>query len=228
VLAIAVGEFWIGATSSFAASLGILALTHLDELRYLFSSSGRYKYLSGTWHQYHLTCDTRHSPVVFWAVHTEEINVTRFGRVRGSSVGKYGLKLEYKIGGAIRQHVMRLRYTNQDAHELPTTVAYPHLLSSDVIAGIWVGHDYDERLASGPIILSRTELSADDLAAIVRNERLLTIAVRGRRPPVVDPAPAALEIPTSLTPIILERLSTGPIEPDQATTMVHLNHESRP
>lgn len=183
-------SFAIGAASSFVAGSVILILTHLDDFHYLFTSSRKYKHLEGHWHQYHLTNDSRHVPHLFWAAHHEELRVTRFGRIRGNSHGGHAPNLEYRIGGNIRQNVMRLRYKNRTASELPVSVAYPHLLSNEVLVGVWVGHDYDEHMSAGPIVLSRNPQSADLLAAIAQAEQLLNIPVRGRRAPVVDPPPA--------------------------------------
>jgi hypothetical protein len=190
MLAVTVSDFSVGAASSFVASLVILAFTHLDDLHFLLHSPRRYKYLEGDWHQYHLTRDSRREPPVFWTTHSETFQVTSFGRVRGKSEGKYTLALDYKIKGNIRQHVMRLRLINQNARELPVGIAYPRLLAADVIVGFWVGHSYDEQMCAGPIVLSRSPLSADALATVVANEQLLSVSSQGNnRPPVVAPVP---------------------------------------
>lgn len=99
--------FLLGAASSFLASLFLLAISHLDDLRYLHTSRRRYRHLEGKWHQYHLTTDSRHRPATIWSAHEETLEVTSFGRVRGSSKSRHQLGLDYRIRGTIRNNVMR-------------------------------------------------------------------------------------------------------------------------
>jgi len=174
------GNFLLGAASSFLASVVIVGMTQLDDLRYLLTSSRRYKHLEGKWFQYHLTNEKKHQPSTFWSLHEEVIKITSFGRVRGNSIGRH----RYRIRGAIRHNVMRLRLMNQDAGEISASFTYPNLLTRDVIVGVWLGHDYDEVVCAGPVVLSRTELSAAQLADLVVNERILNIGRKRALPPL--------------------------------------------
>lgn len=184
------GNFLLGVISSLFASVVILALTQFDDLVYLFTASRRYKHLEGAWFQYHLTNDSKRQPSTFWSTHREVIHITSFGRVRGESKGRH----QYRIRGAIRQNVMRLRLTNQDAAELSASFTYPRLLARDTLVGVWIGHDYDEAICAGPVVLSRTSHNAVELAKLTRNERLLSVGRRKAHPPIdelLQPAPEA-------------------------------------
>jgi hypothetical protein len=186
IVSVTLSAFSIGAASSFAASLVILALSHIDDIHYLLTSRRRYKHLEGDWHQYHLTTDSRRRPATFWSGHDEYLSVTCFGRVRGRSRGQHNSNFTYNITGNIRENVMRLCLRNTDAGELPVSITYFGLLSRDKLVGVWVGHDYDERMSASPIILSRTPCLVAELEVLARDARLLgarrhTSRVRGPR-----------------------------------------------
>jgi hypothetical protein len=168
--------FLLGAVSSFLAGLLILALSHLDDLRYLATHARRYHYLEGQWFEYNLTTDSKRTPAQFWSQANLSIRITNFGHLKGTSQGRLTLHRGYRVNGAIRQSVMRLRLVNQDATELPATFTYPRLLSRDVLIGVWVGYDYDENVSAGPAVLSRKERTPEELASLVRSERLLSVA----------------------------------------------------
>lgn len=176
------GNFILGAASSLVASAVVIAFTQWDDLRYLLTSARHYRQLEGTWLQYHLTAEAKHQPPIFWSLHQETLRVTSFGRVHGQSLGRH----RYRIRGAIRNNVMRVRLMNQDAVELSASFTYPRLLARDLIVGVWVGHDYDESVCAGPVILSRCPRSAAELADLVRDERLLGAGGREPIPPIRD------------------------------------------
>jgi hypothetical protein len=176
------GNFLLGAASSLLASAIVVVLTQLDDLRDLFTSSGKYRHLDGKWVKYHLTNDKKNQPPMFWSVHEEVIKITVFGRVRGESIGRH----RYRIRGAIRHNVMRLRLTNQEAGELSASFTYPNLLRRDVVVGVWLGHDYDETICAGPVVLSRVERTESELAELVMNERILSIGRKRALPPIRD------------------------------------------
>lgn len=177
--------FLLGAASSLLASLMLVILGHLDDLHYLFTSRRRYTHLDGRWFQYHLTTDSRHRPATFWSAHEEQLKVTSFGTVRGTSKGRHRPALTYRVRGSIRNNVMRLRLINQTARELSASFTYPRLLADDILVGVWVGQDYDEVISAGPVVLSRAERSAAELTDLVKDGRLLTVTGNGGGPPLV-------------------------------------------
>jgi hypothetical protein len=176
----------ISGISSFLSSLLLLVISHVDDLRFLLGGPRRYGHLNGEWFQYHLTLDSKHASGAFWSVHREVLKMTRFGHVRGESTGLHSPQLRYRIAGEIRQHIMSLRFTNASARELIVNITYPCLLADDVLVGVWVGHDYDEHLRNGPIVLSRIRRTAGELAAITRDGHQLSVPRHGLIPPVVD------------------------------------------
>jgi hypothetical protein len=176
--------FFLGAVSSFVAGLLVLALSHLDDLRYLTTNARRYHYLGGEWFEYHLTTDSKRNPPQFWSHAITSIRVTSFGHIKGTSNGRIANSRGYRVNGAIRQSVMRLRLINRDASELPGSFTYPRLLSSDVLIGVWVGYDYDENVSASTAVLSRKELTSEELASFVRSERLLSVVGQQTPPPI--------------------------------------------
>ena len=179
--------FSIGVISSLCASLVVLGLTHTDEIRYLFISRRRYSHFNGEWHQYHLTSDAQQSPPVFWMGHRAQLKVTSFGRVRGRTLLSSGT-VDYRMDGTIRQNVMRLRLSNQTAQEVTVSVTYPRLFSRNLLVGVWIGHDFDEHMSAGPILLSRAQLDPTVLTRAVRSERILRVAADEQIHPLVEPS----------------------------------------
>lgn len=137
-----------------------------------------YAWLSGKWHQYHLTCDRQvHDGVPFWLHHDEEFTISERSRLSGVSTSTdhpAGTRLTYVISGSILRDKMALRY---DCNEVSTEfvlMLYPNLLKQTVIVGSWMGWDYDLNPSVGPIILSRAELGKAELDRLVREIRVIS------------------------------------------------------
>jgi hypothetical protein len=150
-----------------------LLATKWNNVRYLISSRGKHKHLNGPWKQYHLSTDSDHGNGPFWVEHDETLKITCFGRVTGKSIGRYRTSLTYGITGAIRDGVMWLTFTNKTAGEIPAMLAYPRLLSAQLLVGTWTGCDFDGQWSTGPIILSRSPLTKRELDMIATRLRIL-------------------------------------------------------
>jgi hypothetical protein len=156
----------IGLLTSLLSGIAILGFTNRDDIFYLIRDRNRYQHLAGDWIEYHLTLDSAKSSEPFWSWHKEVVSISIFGHVKGSSYGQHEVRLNYDMTGSIRHGVMRLRYHNVTADESDVMICYPNLLSGELLAGMWIGQDYDLHWCSGPIILSRQELHSDRLAYI--------------------------------------------------------------
>jgi hypothetical protein len=176
----------VGIITSIPASILTLLVTNLDDVRYLLSSRKHHQHLNGTWRQYHLTTDSSGDAAPAWVSHTEQLKITKVGRVKGTSAGEHSIALKYGVKGVIRHGVMRLTLSNQTATEDPVTIFYPHLLSSDMLVGTWAGRDFDGRWSTGPIVLSRRSLSRSELDAIAIQVKVLRVfARRAGEPPAL-------------------------------------------
>jgi hypothetical protein len=168
-------NFLLGVASSIVASLLILTLTNREDLRYFVSSRRRYKNLSGSWLQYHLSTDSALAPVPMWVTHEAQLRLTAFGHVKGDSASEVNENYQYAVTGSIRNGVMRLRLDNKTAAEEPAFMIFPNLLPADVIVGIWTGQDFDQQWTSGPVVFSRGQLDLAELSHYAEEQRNLGI-----------------------------------------------------
>jgi predicted amidohydrolase len=141
-------------------------------IRKTIKGHGPYSHLEGNWHQYHITKD-RAINDPFWA-HNEEFIRIKHNRIEGRCINAPNPKadLTYTISGQIEAGKMLLVYA---CHQEPRDclhAMYLNLLSDKILAGIWLGVDFDMEPFSGPIILSREELTVEDLNRIVSEYNL--------------------------------------------------------
>lgn len=171
---------FVGIVASLIASLIVLVIANREDVRYLLTSPRAHKHLEVVWHQYHLTYDSTWGDAPIWMGNVENLRVTIFGRVYGESFCPYN-QVRYRVSGHIRQGLMRLRYHNTTTHEADIVMCFPNLMHANKLMGMWMGTDFDRHWCSGPIVLSRQELSTTQLDSMVRNRQRIIGSEEARR-----------------------------------------------
>lgn len=134
---------------------------------------GSYSHLEGIWHQYHITKDRTINNAPFWVHNEESIRIKR-NRIEGTCINAPHPKatLTYTISGQIEPGKMLLIYTCQEEPRDCLHAMYLNLFRDKILAGIWIGVDFDMEPFSGAIILSREELTVEDLNRTVNEYNL--------------------------------------------------------
>lgn len=129
-----------------------------------------YKHLNGKWHLYWLSYVPSNPSDPFWMHGLQELQVDR-NFVTGTTqfVGHPVLSLHSNLQGEIRAgRMIILDVCVEDETEF-ASVIYPNLRSNTLLVGIWNGLDNLLRPSAAPTILSRDELSEEELNGILRH-----------------------------------------------------------
>lgn len=167
-----VGTFLSGVGASLIAGAILWGATHRVEISYLSGSHRRRGQIAGPWQSYHLSRDSIASSRPIWIEHHDEIRVSVFGRLNGTSRAQHGPALRYALSGYIRGPALRIYLNNRDAHEGQTSILYPNLLGGDTLVGILVGEDFDRQWYASPSIMSRRPLSEARLTQLAQQLRI--------------------------------------------------------
>ena len=165
-------SFVLGILASLIAGGLLWLLTHQADVRYLASAHHRRGQVAGKWYSYYLTRDSMTGPRPIWVESRDDIHVSPFGRLRGTSQGQHGKPMTYQLSGTIRGSVLRIVFRNRDAHESQGSVLYPNLLGRDVLVGILIGEDFDQQWYASPSIMSREPLTDERLSELARQIRI--------------------------------------------------------
>lgn len=135
-----------------------------------------YSHLNGKWHLYFLTRASSVNPEPFWIHGNEELRVIGKNEVAGTThiadVNHPSSGLNYEVHGEIRHGKMILTDNCLEDETEFASIIIPNLRSAVILIGIWTGFDNDVHLVSGPVILSRTELSASDLNQLAKKSTM--------------------------------------------------------
>ena len=143
---------------------------------------GPYAHLSGSWYRYNISEDPSVGSEPFWTTCKEELEIKKSffkkeHKVQGKSVNidhpmtklSHNIEGKIEVGGEGR---MTLMY---DCIQDPTDraiIVYPNLLSENLLVGQWLGFDFGKKPLSAPIILSRKELTVEELNNYVVTQNL--------------------------------------------------------
>lgn len=166
-------EFLTGVAASIVAGLALWTATNQAELRYALKGRRRNKHLSGLWNHYHVSRDPVRDAARMWVHHDTRLSISSFGRVTGLSCSHYGQYLSYKVSGNVRGGVMRLFFENLGAEEDKASAVLPSLLAGPQLVGILVAQDFERDWFASPVILSRDELTDDEVRRLARKFAML-------------------------------------------------------
>jgi len=124
-----------------------------------------YSHLNGEWHLYFLTRDAYVGDEPIWIHGLQELQVIHNNQVVGSTkiIDHPSSELHYEVHGEIRYGRMIITDNCiQDETEF-ASVILPNLRSATLLQGIWTGFDNNVHLISAPVILSRSEMTEDEL-----------------------------------------------------------------
>jgi len=135
-----------------------------------------YKHLNGKWHLYWLSYAPSNLSEPFWMQGLQELHIDK-NFVTGTTqfVGHPVLSLHSNLQGEIRAGKMIiLDVCIEDKTEF-ASVIYPNLRSSTLLVGIWNGLDNLLRPIAAPTILSREELSDEELNDVLKHASISII-----------------------------------------------------
>lgn len=135
-----------------------------------------YTHLSGKWHLYWLSYNPRDASRPVWMHGVQDLKVNK-NRVEGTTelVDHPIGDLHYKVQGEVRGgRMIATDICIEDETEF-ASLTYPNLQSRNLLVGIYVGFDNLVRPTSAPAILSRSEMSADELNRALKHSTIQLI-----------------------------------------------------
>jgi hypothetical protein len=130
-----------------------------------------YQYLNGTWHEYHITRDRYlHPNGPYWLKDVWTLQVKKGRHISGMlEIPRPGEVAKYKLLGEIRQGRMIITGASvQDPSDFFTAV-FPNLIGKGQhpIVGTITAFDWNGELYTGPMVLSGSEMSLDELTKVI-------------------------------------------------------------
>lgn len=148
-----------------------------------------YSQIGGDWHEYHLTNGRK--GLVWLCGGKCNLKIEKY-HVKGNHelVHPEGeSNLDYKIVGEIRNGRLIL---TENCTKIPTEffiAIYPNLLSHEKLIGIWAGFDWEQKIISGPMILSRKKIDKSKINEIIKNNKIKNYLVLEEEIAKIEVAP---------------------------------------
>ena len=163
-----------------SGSVGLLVRNNFfRQIRVLPRGSGKadkrsYSHLNGDWHLYFVTRGASTKDEPFWVHGHTNIQVRRNNQVTGKThIFDHPVSdLDYRLQGEIRFGRMILTDTCLQDETEYATLLFTNLRSSNVLIGIWTGFDNDVHAIAAPSVMSRDELSRDQLNEMIRKSTM--------------------------------------------------------
>ena len=126
-----------------------------------------FQYLDGDWKEYHITNDTLlHASGPYWLQDTWKMKVRSGNTISGTlEIPRPGEVAEYRLLGEIRMGGLIITGSSvQDPLDF-FTVIFPELIGKGQhpLVGTMTAYDWNGKLYTGPMILSRSDMSLDKL-----------------------------------------------------------------
>lgn len=153
-----------------------------------FVEKQSYTRLSGKWHLYWIDFNPSIGEQPVWMHGLEEIEVFQNNAVKGfvRLVDHPLGHVSYNTQGEIRAGKMMLTDTRVEDETCMASTYFPNL-RTEHLAGIWIGQDDNLRPISAPVILSRNEMSIDELNDTLRQTPLVLIPIGNYGSGIVSP-----------------------------------------
>lgn len=146
--------------------------TYLPEIPFP-SEINAYRFMAGTWHEYHYTFDPKIKEPRYLTHAVAEIALEKNLVITGEAKVQVSHRrsLNYKIRGQVNSG--NLYYTGvcvEDPSDAYTAM-FKNLLD-DQVSGIISGWDYDKCSYTSPILLSKVELSEEEVEKILLQSKI--------------------------------------------------------